>query len=231
MAIIISNSNLLLDPSARQHVALLYENTQELNEAIAVYINEGLRRGQLCVYATVHYRDEGHIEHFLTLIEDGKENVEKGNLLIIDLALLYIASIVGDLTPFDDAKRLFVENVRNRADRHIRFVGDGTGFLFKNKHFDECAMVEEWWQNKPFEGSYFCPFQKQYFNAYPDSLPLKRAVISTHDVVVNASELNRRKDNTDHDGHHQALASAIIKEQSDIKENPVDKFDHGGETN
>ena len=168
---------------------MTYENREELNHAIATYINEGLRRGQLCVYATVCYRDEEHIKNFSTLIDSYKENVDKGNLLIVDLAPFYIASLVGDVKPFEDATKLYAENVKERADKHIRFVGDGTGFLFKNRHFDECAMLEEWWQDKPFEGSYVCLFSKQSLNSYPYDMYSNHAIVGTHDIVIDASDI------------------------------------------
>jgi hypothetical protein len=112
--------------------------------------------------------------------------VEKGNLLVVDLAPFYISALMHDIKPFEKAKKLFAENAENRKDRHVRFVDDGTGFLFKNKHFDECAVVEQWWQEKPFEGSYVCPFPNSFFNTFPHDIYSKRVVVATHDIVVNA---------------------------------------------
>lgn len=175
---------------AKGHIALIYEDRGELDKIIANYLNEGLRAGQLCVYTTIHYRDKGHLEKFAESIIDYKENLEKGNLIVMDLAPLYISALLGDLQPFEEAKKLFIEKAEDRLNKHIRFYGDGTGFLFKNNHFDECAMVEEWWQQKPFEGSYVCSFPKQLLDNFPQEMYSKRAVINTHDVVVNASAGN-----------------------------------------
>ena len=182
------NSNVLLDPPDDGHLALVYDNNQELDDAVSTYLNEGLRIGQLCVYATVHFRDDGHIKKFSSLILDYEENVAKGNLLVVDLAPFYISALLDDLKPFDDAKKLFAEKAQGRKDRRVRFVGDGTGFLFKNRHFEECAMVEKWWQEKPFSGSYLCPYPKQFLDAYPHDIHTKRLVVSTHDAVLDASE-------------------------------------------
>ena len=190
---------------------MTYESREVLNHAIAIYINEGLRRGQFCVYATVYYRDEDHIENFSTLIDNYKENVEKGNLLIVDLAPFYIASLVGDMKPFEDAKKLFAENVKERAEKHIRFVGDGTGFLFKNRHFDECAMLEEWWQDKPFEGSYVCLFSKQSFNSYPYGMYSNRAIIGTHDIVIDASDIIISNSNNGQMNDQQSLSPMFMQ--------------------
>jgi hypothetical protein len=180
--------SLLQSPPANGHIALLYDNKEDLDLAISRYLNEGLRRQQFCVYATVHFRDKGHIEKFSTLIDNYKENVEKGNLLVVDLATFYISALLGDMKPFEEAKKLFAENVKDREDKHVRFVGDGTGFLFRNKHFDECAMVEQWWQEKPFAGSYVCPYPKQFLDTYPHHIHSNSVIVATHGVLVDASD-------------------------------------------
>ena len=169
----------------RVHVALVYQNEEEQRKAVADYLNEGLNKGYFCVFATIHYRDEGHVKALSDRINGYQENIDKGNLLVIDLASYYLAALIHDLRPFHEAKRLFEENVKGRSNRHIRFVGDGTGFLFRNRHFDECAMVEEWWQQKPFEGSYLCLHQKQHLDLFPQVYT--RVIRSTHDSVVNSS--------------------------------------------
>ena len=177
----------MISPPTNNHIVLLYSDRNDLPTVVADYINAGLDRGQFCVYATVHFRDEDHIEKVSSLIKNYRENVEKGNLLVVDLAPYYISAMMGDMKPFDGAKKLFAEKVKERADKHVRFVGDGTGFLFKNRHFDECAMVEQWWQEKPFEGSYVCPYPKSSLETDPNEYHARHAVMVTHDVVIDIS--------------------------------------------
>lgn len=179
---------MLTDPPDRTHISLLYDNEDNLYSTIAAYLNEGLARGQLCVYASVHIRDEAHLEKISPLIRDYDANVEKGNLLVVDLAPHYISSMLGDMRPFEAAKKLFAEKAKHRADKHVRFVGDGTGFLFQNGHYDECAMIEEWWQQKPFEGSYVCPVSKSLLYKHPHDAHARRAIISTHDIIIDSNE-------------------------------------------
>ncbi|HKU49279.1 MAG TPA: MEDS domain-containing protein [Nitrososphaera sp.] len=201
-----------MDPIDNEHVALLYENRDELDSAVSLYLNEGLRKGQLCVYATIRFRDEGYIERFSSTIVNYKENVENGNLVIVDLAPLYISALVGNMEPFEKAKDLFLEMAKGRLNKHVRFVGDGTGFLFENKHFDECAMVEEWWQGRPFEGSYLCPFSKKSLECFPHYMYSKNAVVDTHDLVVDASgkdQLENISTNRESNNRQQQLHSHV----------------------
>lgn len=128
-----TTSSILINPPAKKHIVLLFDDINNLDALVADYINEGLKRGQFCVYASVYLRDgRHHMEKLSILIDDYKENVRKENLLVVDLAPLYISALIGDVGPFEEAKKLFVEKAKGRADKHVRFVGDATGFLFRN---------------------------------------------------------------------------------------------------
>ena len=60
-----------------------------------------------------------------------------------------------------------VKNDKKRMDKHIRLVCDCNEFLFKNKHFEECINLEKWWHQKPFEGSFLCPYSKSLIDQFP----------------------------------------------------------------
>lgn len=124
-----------------KHIVLLYDYDSDLDVSIADYLNAGPKRNQFCVLASVHVRDKGFAKRFSLRIADYKENIKKGNLLIVDLAPFYIAAMIGDMKPFEEARKIFEEKARERDDKHVKFVGDGTRFLFKNRHFDECSIA------------------------------------------------------------------------------------------
>ena len=177
--------NHLSNPNNNDHILLLYDNEQSRDDAIAQYLNHGLKKKQLCVYASIHVREKEHLKRISDKIENYDENIATGNLLIIDLAPFYIAAICNDLTPFENARQIFVEKVKDREDKYTRFVGDGTGFLFKNNHFEECLALEGWWQHKPFVGSCMCPFPKSIFEAYPYSNYQRSLLTTKHDVAID----------------------------------------------
>ncbi|MGE5662654.1 MAG: hypothetical protein ACM3X1_10465 [Ignavibacteriales bacterium] len=92
-------------------------------------------------------------------ITDFENNIKEGNLLLVKLSTHYVGALAGDLEPFNAMERELTDRAKIRKDKHVRIVADCAGFLYENKHFDECVELEQWWHQKPFEGSYLCPFR------------------------------------------------------------------------
>jgi DcmR-like sensory protein len=179
--------NILENPSINQHIALMYDNDNQRDAATTKYINEGLKRNQLCVYGSIHVRDKVHQEDTSSLIDNYEKNVREGNLFVVDLARHYIAAMTDDFTPFEEIKQRLNVAVANRADKHVRLVGDCVSFLFKNRHFDECIDLEQWWHHKPFEGSYLCTYPKHLIGKYPYDIHKFRILVN-HDIIADSDE-------------------------------------------
>ncbi len=147
--------NPIINPLSNERIILLYENLLDLDTAIANHINEGLKRGQICILASVHIIDKGYIENISSRITDFEQNVKEGNLLFINLIEHYIDVMKGNLEPFDRLKEELIykakmDQGRKKDKRHTCLVADCATFLLENKHFDECIQLEEWWHQKPF---------------------------------------------------------------------------------
>jgi hypothetical protein len=145
----------LVNPSCREHILLLYDNDDERNEFAINYINEGLKKGQLAVYASVDASDTSCISKVLSKITNYKENLDAGNLLVLNLKRFYDRALDGDLEPFKDFKALLEEIVKERISAgkndEVIVVADCADTLSKNEKFDECIYVERWWQDTHFE--------------------------------------------------------------------------------
>jgi CheY-like chemotaxis protein len=134
--------------SRSQHVMLLYNNDSDRNLASVDYINQGLKEKQLCVYASVDAQDSSHLQKISSQVDNYNENIDKGNLLVVDLKPFYDSALVGDLTPFEDFKvRLLQELKEDQGHRGVLIVADCADYLSRNKHFEKCDMVEKWWQD------------------------------------------------------------------------------------
>ena len=70
--------------SRNQHVILLYKSDSSRNLTAAKCINQELKEGQLCIYASVNAYEPFHLTKISSLIEDYKDNLNKRNINKID---------------------------------------------------------------------------------------------------------------------------------------------------
>ena len=202
----------LVYPLQDSHIILLYNDQQDLNDAYITYINEGLAQGQLCVFASVLLQNNDFLKDISPKIINFEENVQNENLLLIDMANYYIQAMMDNLEEFDKFKKKMMEKVKNdtkRFDKHVRLIGDCCGFLFKNKHFEECINLEKRLHQKRFEGSFLCPYSKSLFNQFPYYYYLFR-VFHVDDIVID-SHGNFLLDYVKNSEHHSKLISYMMK--------------------
>jgi hypothetical protein len=182
------NYNYLTNPFLNCHIILLYEDQQELDTAIADYINEGLKRGQLCVHASVQLNGPNYIQNFSSKINNYERNLREGNLLLVNLADFYVNAMTENLDAFNNLRAEITEKAKNdekRNDKHVRLTADCATTLLKNKHFDQCINLENWWHEKPFEGSYVCPYPNKLLKQYPYNYYMFK-LFHNHDIVIDA---------------------------------------------
>ena len=202
----------LVYPLENSHIVLLYDNQQDLNHAFATYINEGLRRGQLCVIASVHLHNTNYLNDISSKIINFEENIQKKNLILVDMINYYIESMIDNFQEFDKFKKELMEKVKEdkkRHDKHIRLISDCNEFLLKNKHFEECINLEKWWHQKPFEGSSLCPYSKSLFDRFPFNYYLFR-LFHSEDIVIDTRG-NFLLDYVKNSEHQSKIISYIIK--------------------
>ncbi|MEW6603770.1 MAG: MEDS domain-containing protein [Thermoproteota archaeon] len=144
----------LTSQAFREHVMLLYDSDDERNVAAAHYINEGLRSGQLCVYASVgalNSASKWHTSRISPMITDYEDNVRKGNLVVVDFKPFLEFAQKEELEPFLQLKAQLEEMLKQsaaygRGDKMLIFA-DAACTLSENGEFDECVALESWWQS------------------------------------------------------------------------------------
>jgi CRISPR/Cas system-associated protein endoribonuclease Cas2 len=177
-------NDIIENPPNKGHVAVLYVTEDYRDSLIASYINEGLKRRQLCVYASIHSRNEEHLRKNKSRIINFEDNTKNENLLIINLSSYYVAALTNDLNPFDKLIENLVQRTKERHDKHVRIVADCAPFLCQNRHFDEGVELERWWHQRPIEGSYFCPYRKSTIDTSPYDYHRYR-VFANHDFIID----------------------------------------------
>jgi len=138
-----------LEPGA--HVMLLYDNDQARDETATHYINEGICKGQLVIYASVDAENPIQLAKMALEVTDYRKNIGQGNLLIVSLKQCYENALAGNLSPFEDIKSLVEQSARKRLaggrNEETLVVADCADKLSKNEKFEKCNNVEQWWND------------------------------------------------------------------------------------
>ena len=132
---------------------LLYEDRNKRNDFIIDIINEGLKNGCLCIYASVEIDNSKSISLIDSLsfrIINYEENIKNENLKFINSKPYYQSALKGDLTLFEKLKSeleyiLYKRLSEGKKDK-ILIVGDVACNLYENRHFKECIDEERWWE-------------------------------------------------------------------------------------
>jgi CheY-like chemotaxis protein len=84
-------------------------------------------------------------------IDNYKENIENGELKIVNFKPYYESALHGDLSPFNNLKTELEKTQLQRISKGKKdamlVVADAACFLSYNKHFAECEVLEKWWHN------------------------------------------------------------------------------------
>jgi CheY-like chemotaxis protein len=134
---------------------LLCSSQGEYDSAAVDSINEGLQAGQLCIYASVFNGDKSHLSGISSKITNYLENIEKGNLVIIDFLPFYESAKASNLAPFKQFKKRIEELLHKRVSQgksdKVLIFAEAAGFLSEHCHFDKSVELESWWNDAHFE--------------------------------------------------------------------------------
>ncbi len=152
-----STFNLTTGPS-NEHVMILYNNDDDRNNSAVNLINEGLKNEFHCIYASVHAYDSescSSISNLSSKITKYKENIEKDELRIVDFKPYYESARNVDFGPFEKLKAEVEQTLNQRKSEGkkdaILIFADAACFLSQNRHFDECEILEWWWNETTTE--------------------------------------------------------------------------------
>ena len=139
--------------SLTEHSCMYYENelqpfsfSDSFVTSLLRYIYEGLQQNQLCIYFSMHNMKKDHPKTILSQLTNLKKSPIKKNFMVIKNSdNYYINAVCNNLKPFEDLIKEIFEKAILGNKKDIRIVCDIPNFLFRNKHFDQCIALEEWW--------------------------------------------------------------------------------------
>ena len=153
-----SSSSLTNIIPSNEHIMLLYSSDDERNKAAVNYINDGLKSGYQCIYASINAYDSkssSNISNLSSSIDNYKENIERDELRIVDFKPYYESALNVDFRPFKKLKKELEETLNHRKSEGkkdaILVFADAACFLSQHKHFDECEILEWWWNETTTE--------------------------------------------------------------------------------
>ena len=200
---------------------LMCSNKDEYDTAAIDSVNEGLEAGQLCIYGSVFNGDKSHLNKISSKITNYLENIEKGNLVIIDFLPFYESAKASNLEPFKQLKKRIEELLHKRIsdgkDDKVLVFAEAAGFLSQHCHFDKSVELESWWNDAHFDWlkdklniTVLCPHSATVLNE-ESNLYAKSQICKAHGLTL---ELQKCRIRATSSGGSRAL---IVEPEKDIQ--------------
>ncbi|MDQ4017349.1 MAG: response regulator, partial [Thermoproteota archaeon] len=178
-----------------------------------------LKAGQLCIYASVFNCDKSHLSKISSKITNYLENIEKGNLVIVDFLPFYESAKASNLAPFKHLKERIEELLHKRIsegkDDKALIFAEAAGFLSEHCHFDKSTELESWWNDAHFEWlkkklniTVICPHPATVLNE-ESNLSAKNQISNVHSLTLEIQKCRIRDNN--------ALRVLIVEPEKDIQ--------------
>ncbi|MGI0000996.1 MAG: response regulator transcription factor, partial [Nitrososphaeraceae archaeon] len=150
----------------------------------------------LCVYQCNDSETSSNISNLSSKIDNYKENIESGELQIVDFKPYYESALNVDFRPFKKLKKELEETLNHRKSEGkkdaILVFADAACFLSQNKHFDECEILEWWWNETTTEWrqnnqniTVVCPHPGLVINNPILSLDTKGRLNGMHTITID----------------------------------------------
>jgi CheY-like chemotaxis protein len=217
----------ILHSSDKHHVMLMYEKEEERSSAEIDCINQALRAGQYCVYATVDVNSKEFISNLATKIQNYKEHLELGNLLIVNFMPFYKSAAIGDLSLFKQLKAQVETNLKSRIalgkSGKTLLVADAACNLSRNVQFDECVTLERWWQDtynewmaQNLDITIICAHPSSVLKKEPHLRQLNR-ISQVHSMTLDLQSFLKDTRNPLDAAEQQTIRLLVVEPDADIR--------------
>ena len=197
-------------PLEQQH-ALILHYPDNNSKTATNYVNEALKKEQMTVYVPVssdinfnNNKSSSYISEIESEIVNYEEDVNRGNLLTLDIRAFYNSALIGDQQPSEELKILLEEAIKERIasgkNDEVTFVSGIAGTLAANQKFEESINAEKWWHEthsewlqKGLKVTIICSHPSTIFDKKSEQqeaeevMHYKRAMSTLHEVVLDTS--------------------------------------------
>ena len=186
-------SELLIEAPANRHFAQLHRELGALTDAVTVYLQTGLRRGN----GVVVIASPEHTDLFLRrLREDALDTgafLKSGQLELHDAELTLRKFMRNDLPDWEDFRHAMAsifERVRAFGRGTTRAYGETVSLLWQEGKQEAAIRLEEFWndlaQLYPF--SLFCGYMLDVHNEHAYAGPLEEIGRTHSDIIATAED-------------------------------------------
>ena len=182
---------------------LLCEDKENRAEAAAYWINQGLKEGQLCIYASVYAFDQTHVLGIARLsakIKNCQANINNKNLQIINFKPHFESALSGNLFLFEDLKtnleNMVHDLIMQGKKERITVFADAACCLCETKSFEKSEILENWWQDvhdewrrNNYHITVICPHPQPILKNKLDS---KSKISDSHELMVDLNKYDLR---------------------------------------
>ncbi|HLZ44310.1 MAG TPA: MEDS domain-containing protein [Gemmatimonadales bacterium] len=188
-------SALLIDAPVHRHFAQLHRDPQVLTEAVTLYLQTGLRRGNgVVVIAT-----PDHIDLFLNQLRredlDPGTYLKSGQLELHDAELTLRKFMRNDVPDWEDFRRAMAavfERVRAFGRGTTRAYGEMVNVLWHEGKQEAAIRLEEYWNElaRLYPFSLFCSYMLDVHHEQTYAQPLEE-IGRTHSDILGSMEDER----------------------------------------
>lgn len=188
-------SALLIEAPVNRHFAQLHRDPQDLTDAVTLYLETGLRRGNPVVVIAAPV----HTDRFLTrLREDGLDPagfLKSGQLELHDAELTLRKFMYNDTPDWEDLRRAIgsvLERVRAFGRGTTRVYGEMVNVLWQEGKQKAAIRLEEYWNElaRLYPFSLFCSYMLDVHRDHTYNGPIEE-IGRTHSDMIGTAEDER----------------------------------------
>jgi hypothetical protein len=188
-------SALLVEAPVNRHFAQLHRDPQALTEAVTLYLQTGLRRGN----GVVVIASPVHTDLFLTGLReddlDPAKFLKSGQLELHDAELTLRKFMRNDMPDWEDFRHAMAsifERVRAFGRGTTRAYGETVNLLWQEGKQEAAIRLEDFWNElaRLYPFSLFCSYMLDVHNEHAYSGPLEE-IGRTHSDIIGTPEDER----------------------------------------
>ncbi len=188
-----SSTELLTEAPAGRHFAQMHKDAQALAEAVGVFVETGLRRGDAVIIVV----PSSHTPLYLQRLKCNNIDLENwrrsGQLTVLDSQEMLGRFMRGDMPIWEEFRAAvgqIIENARMSGRTTTRVYGEMVSDLWRAGHTAAAIRLEEYWNElaRQYQFCLFCGYQVDGLEATSYADPLAEIGRTHSDMLITQED-------------------------------------------